>query len=303
MEDLERGDQDSTSAGVRRALLELLAESEVQQRAGVRTWSGRDVTMREKSIGFVGGGRITRIILDGLRRAGEQLNDIIVSDTSADAVSRLASAYPEIETVHNDNRQAAGRDIVVLAVHPPVLGDVLSEIAPSLQTSTIVLSLAPKFTIPRLISRLGGFDRIARMIPNAASIVNAGYNPIAFSQALTDRDKSDILDVVSHLGQCPVVCDEDLEAYAVVTAMGPTYFWFQWAELLRVAMHCGLSEKDAKTGIASMIIGAVRTMFESGMTEEEVFDLVPVKPFKDEEDMIRSIYKSKLESLYEKLRS
>jgi pyrroline-5-carboxylate reductase len=259
--------------------------------------------MREKSIGFVGGGRITRILLEGLNKAGEQLDGIIVSDTNSDALNGLANAHPEIRIVHNDNRQAAACDIVILAVHPPVLGGILSDIAASLQPSAVVLSLAPKFTISRLVSGLAGFDRIARTIPNAPSVINAGFNPIAFSQALTELDRSNILNVVSHLGQCPVVPDEDLEAYAVVTAMGPTYFWFQWAELLNVAKHCGLSETDAKSGIASMIVGAVRTMFDSGMTEDAVFDLIPVKPLNEEEGTIRSIYKSKLESLYEKLRS
>jgi pyrroline-5-carboxylate reductase len=85
--------------------------------------------------------------------------------------------------------------------------------------------------------------------------------------------------------------------------MGPTYFWFQWAELLKVATHCGLSEADAKSGIASMVIGAVRTMFESGMTQDEVFDLIPAKPLGEEESAIRSAYASKLGPLYEKLKS
>ncbi|MDI6828614.1 MAG: NAD(P)-binding domain-containing protein [Armatimonadota bacterium] len=259
--------------------------------------------MREKSIGFIGGGRITRIFLEGLSRAGDPLDGITVSDINKDALNRLSSTYPEIKTIHNENKQAALCNIVVLAVHPQALVDVLPEVAASLQSSAIVISLAPKITIPRLISLLGGFDRVARMIPNAASIINAGFNPIAFSEALTDQDRSDILRIIGHLGQCPVVTDDELEAYAIITAMGPTYFWFQWAELLKVATHCGLSEADAKSAIKSMVIGAVRTMFESGMTEGEVFDLIPVKPLSEEEYAIRSVYASKLEPLYEKLKT
>ncbi|MCL6520613.1 MAG: NAD(P)-binding domain-containing protein [Armatimonadetes bacterium] len=257
----------------------------------------------ENSVGFIGGGRIVRIFLEGLSRAGETLDGIVVSDTNADVLSRLANAHPQIRVVTNDNKQAATCEMVVLAIHPPVLGGVLSEIAPSLQPSSIVLSLAPKFTIPRLVNSLGGFDRIARMIPNAPSIINAGFNPIAFSPALSEHDKSRILNLVSPLGECPVVRDEDLEAYAIITAMGPTYFWFQWAELLKIAVNCGLSETDAKTGITNMIIGAVKTLFESGMTKDEVFDLIPVKPLEEDESTITSIYNKKLIPLYEKLRS
>jgi pyrroline-5-carboxylate reductase len=85
--------------------------------------------------------------------------------------------------------------------------------------------------------------------------------------------------------------------------MGPTYLWFQWQELRNLAESFGMSSVEAETGVAEMIAGAVSTLFESGMSAEEVMDLIPVKPLGEEEQIVRAMYKSKLGPLYEKLKN
>ena len=104
-------------------------------------------------------------------------------------------------------------------------------------------------------------------------------------------------------GECPEVVESKLEAYAIVTAMGPTYLWFQWQELQDLSESFGMTSAEAETGIAEMIAGAAKTLFGSGLAAEEVVDLIPVKPLGEEETIIRSMYKSKLTPLYEKLKS
>jgi pyrroline-5-carboxylate reductase len=259
--------------------------------------------MANKSIGFIGGGRITRIFLEANKRAGISNQNVIVSDVNTDGLAALHADYPEIEISPNDNTRPALCDVVFLAVHPPMIGAILADIAPKLQQNAIFVSLAPKFTIVKLMNALGGFGRIARMIPNAPSVIGAGYNPIAYASALTDEDKSILMSVLAPLGQSPVVLDENLEAYALITAMGPTYFWFQWAELKKLALSFGLSEVEAEVGIKHMLGGAIKTMFESGMSEAAVIDLIPVKPLADEEAGIKAAYETKLTALYEKLTS
>jgi pyrroline-5-carboxylate reductase len=256
----------------------------------------------EKTIGFIGGGRITRIFLEGFKRAGERVRNPVVSDISGNALCALQQSFPEIQISPNDNTRPASCDIVFLAVHPPVVGSVFPEVAHCLQGQAIFVSLAPKFTIPKLVSGLSGFDRVARMIPNAPSVVNAGYNPIAFSPTLSEGDKALLMSVLQPLGQCPVVADEHLEAYAIVTAMGPTYFWFQWLQLKELAVSFGLSEPDAKAGVMNMAVGAARTLFESGLSEQAVLDLIPARPLGEDEPSIRAMYESRLQPLFQKLK-
>ena len=103
---------------------------------------------------------------------------------------------------------AASQDVVFLAVHPPAMPDALSSIKDTLKPDALVVSLAPKFTIAKLSELLGGFARLARVIPNAPSVVNFGFNPVAFAPALTPADKQAIRDLLAPLGECPEVAEE-----------------------------------------------------------------------------------------------
>ena len=200
--------------------------------------------MTNKSLGFVGGGRVTRIFLEGWKRAGKLPGKIVVSDCNADTLARLKAQFPSIETAPGNSTAAASQDIVFLAVHPPVMTEVAQGIKGCLKPGTLVVSLAPKFTIAKLAGLLGGFGRVARVIPNAPSVVNFGFNPVAFGPALTTADKTEITDLLSPLGECPEVAEAKLEAYALLTAMGPTYLWFQLQALRDVASSFGLTDAE-----------------------------------------------------------
>jgi pyrroline-5-carboxylate reductase len=259
--------------------------------------------MNRKTVGLVGAGRVARIILGGLRNAGRMPGKIVAGDTNPDVLKKLQSAFPEVQTVINNNREAAAQEIVFLGLHPPAIAGCLADIKDALTPGTILISLAPKLPIAKLSQALGGFDRIVRLIPNAASVIGEGYNPVAFSGALNRQEKEEILDLLSALGKCPEVAENKLEAYAIITAMGPTYYWFQWQELRSLAEAFGMTSVEAQEGIAEMVSGAANTLFRSGMSPEEVIDLIPVKPLGEEETVIKAMYESKLRPLYEKLKN
>jgi len=258
--------------------------------------------MKNRSLGFIGGGRVTRIILEGLRKKGKEFAEIVVSDVSEEALARIRALYPGARTILADNRAPAASDLVFLALHPPACGAALDEIKGVLRPDAVLISLAPKITIARLSEKLGGFSRIGRMIPNAPSIIGAGYNPITYPPGLENQERAAISGVLAALGECPEVPEKDLEAYAILSAMGPTYFWFQWEELECLSAGFGLRNEDARKALGAMIEGAARAYFHSGLAAGEIMDLVPVKPLKDDEEDIRSKYRARLKPLYEKIR-
>lgn len=257
--------------------------------------------MIDKTIGFIGGGRITRILLGGLTRADKMPANIVVADTSAEALNRLRSQFTSITPVES-GRQAAEQDIVFLAIHPPVIPDALNDIKGNLKTNAILISLAPKPPIVKLSEMLGGFQRIARLLPGAPSIVNKGYNPVVFSPALTNNEKEGLMSFFSLFGECFEIAEETIAAYAVCITGGPNYLWFQLYELMELGKSFGLSKQEAERGIAGMVQGAVATMFNAGLSPEEVMDLIPMKPFAEEEARIKTMYRSKIEALYQKLK-
>ncbi len=271
--------------------------------------------MKFDSVGFIGGGRVAQILLGGLKKAGFPVESVVVSDVEQGRVEsvvvsdveqgrleRLHQQYPGI-AVTADNREAARQHLVFVAVHPPTAKDVLKEVADQLRPDSVLISLAPNLTITALTDILGGFPRIVRMIPNAPSIIGQGYNPITFSPIFPETEQQALRSFFSMFGESPVVPEEKLEAFVVITAMSPTYFWFQWAELQKIGQSFGLAETEAKEGITKMVKGAVETLFESGFSPEEVMELILAKPLGNDEEDIKNIYRTRLEAVYQKLKT
>ena len=257
--------------------------------------------MNQHTIGFIGGGRITRIFLDGWARAQKTLPNIIVSDPNAEVLDSLSSRFPGILTT-SDNARAASQDLVFLAVHPPLIAEVVAGLRDHLKPDAVMVSLAPKFTLAKLAGLLGGFDRLARVIPNAPSIIGAGFNPHVFGSALRPADQASICVLLAPLGESPEVAEDKLEAYAVLTAMGPTYLWFQLQTLRELAAGFGLDDAEITPAIKRMVCGATRTLLESGLDPAEVRDLIPVKPLAAMEPQVTETYLTCLPAIYQKIK-
>lgn len=258
--------------------------------------------MKGPAIGIIGGGRVARIILGGWSRANRLLSDVVVTDSDAGALERLRDGFPAI-TVSSDNRQAARQEIVLFALHPPAFQAALDEIRGSLSQTALFVSLAPRWTMSQISSALGGFDRLARVIPNAPSIVNQGYNPVSFGNALTAVDRERVQALLAPLGACPEVAEETLEAYAIVSGMGPTYLWYQLYELVDLGCGFGLSRDAALQAVAATAAGTARTITEAGLGSEAVMDLIPVKPLASIEPTVKESYANLLGALHAKLTS
>jgi pyrroline-5-carboxylate reductase len=254
----------------------------------------------KQSIGFIGGGRITRILLQAFKNKDAKFSKIVVTDTNSEVTGNLKKSFSGVQI--GNASAAATQDIVFISLHPPVIMDTLELIKSSIKNSTIVISLAPKITISKISSKLSQVKNIARLIPNATSFINEGYNPVCFSSGFSGSEKEQVLELLKLMGNTFEVSEEKLESYAIMSAMLPTYFWFQWKELAEIGKKIGLSEKESNDSINDTLIASLNLMYKSGLTPQEVMDLIPVKPIGDHETQITEIYRAKLIGLFDKIK-
>jgi pyrroline-5-carboxylate reductase len=252
------------------------------------------------SIGFIGGGRVTKILLQGFKNKNVTFKKVVVTDTNPDVLANLKKQFPDVES--SDAAAVAAQDIVFISLHPPVVMDTLELIKNDVKAETIVISLAPKINMPKLSMKLSHVKNLARLIPNATSYINEGYNPVTFAQGFDPSAKKEILDLLSSLGTTFEVSEEKLESYAIMSAMLPTYFWFQWKELAEIGQKIGLSEEESNDSINDTITASLKLMYKSGLTPQAVMDLIPVKPIGEHETQIAEIYRAKLIGLFEKIK-
>ena len=70
----------------------------------------------------------------------------------------------------------------------------------------------------------------------------------------------------------------------------------------KIGRSFGLGDDAFKEGISKAAAGAVKTLFESGLSPEEVMDLILVKPLGEDEENIRGVYRARLEAVFRRLK-
>ena len=250
-------------------------------------------------VGFIGGGRVARVLVGGWRHAEAAPREILVNEPDDAAFARLAELSPEVQ--RSSMEEAATTDVVFVALHPPVIGPLLPALRPGLGAQAIVVSLAPKIALSTLTAGLGT-TRVARMIPNAPSIIGRGYNPVAFGDGLDAAARESLAALFAPWGTWLEVEEHDLEAYAILTGMGPTYFWYQWQALREAAGQFGLSPERADEALRHMLDGALATLLQSGLPPAGVMDLIPLRPLQAIEDNVTAAYRTALPALFAKIR-
>lgn len=254
-----------------------------------------------KTIGFIGGGRITKIFLQAFKNANITFEKTVVFDINEATLNNLKTKFPQISTSANLS-DVVNSELVILAVHPPATVETLEKLKGNLSANTVLLSLVPKINIEKATAILNGFTNIARMNPSASSIINKGVNPIAFSTSFDKEKKANLLHVLQSLGNPFEIIDSKIEAYAVISAMGHTYFNFQLQKLKELAVTFGMNEQEAAKTISNMLWGTTETLFNSGLSYTEVADLVPVKPMAEVEETIKGYYDQYLTGIYNKIK-
>jgi pyrroline-5-carboxylate reductase len=252
------------------------------------------------TVGFIGGGRITKILLQAFSNKNLRFNNVIVTDPNNDVTSKLKSLFPFINV--ENSSVAASQDIVFISLHPPVIMDTLELLKNDVRSDATVISLAPKISIAKISSKLEKVKNICRLIPNATSYINNGFNPVCFAHRVNPAEKDFVMDLLLTLGHTFEVSEEKLESYAIVSAMLPTYFWFQWNYLEEIGVKTGLTKAESEAAVHQTLIAAINLMYTSELTPVEVMDLIPVKPIGEHEAQIAEIYKTKLLGLFEKIK-
>jgi pyrroline-5-carboxylate reductase len=250
----------------------------------------------EKSIGFIGGGRITTIFLQAFANKNIPLKSVYVNEIDQNVLNNLQKKFPHV--ISADLNELFDSDIIFIALHPPAIRETLEKIAGKLKTDVVVISLAPKIS-SEMISKLSGVKNVVRMIPNATSVINEGINPVCFVDNCSRKEE--IFELISVLGYTFETEESKLEAYAIISAMLPTYFWFQWTEMIEIGKQIGLTDTECNIAVQKTLRASLNTLFNSTLTKEEVFDLIPIKPIGEHEEEIVDIYRTKLIDLHNKI--
>jgi pyrroline-5-carboxylate reductase len=225
------------------------------------------------TVGLIGCGNMGRALGLGLLAAGKhQRADLIASD--ADAARRQAIASElGIEVVADNREVAAKASVLVLAVKPQVMTRVLQELASSLTSHHLLISIAAGVTVAS-IEQAASQARVVRAMPNLPAIVAAGATALAAGSHATTQDVEQARALFESVGRTVVVTEAQMDAVTGLSGSGPAYAMLVIEGLADGGVQMGLPRAVALTLATQTVYGASRLLLETGEHPAQLKDRV-----------------------------
>ena len=219
------------------------------------------------NICFIGGGNMAQALIGGLISRGMPTTRITVSDPVEQVRTLLAEK--EINVTDDNIAAIKNADIVVFAVKPQVLAQVLQPLK-GLVSDKLIISIVAGAEIATLASLLGT-ERIVRVMPNTPALVQTGAHGLYAHEYVASSDRDLASQVLASTGLTIWVNSEaQIDAVTAVSGSGPAYFFYMMESMIRAGKNLGLDEKVATALTLQTALGAAQMAITSSNTPAEL---------------------------------
>lgn len=233
------------------------------------------LAMLATQIGMIGAGRMATALARGFLEAGiMDASAIRASDPIAAAREAFQHEVPGIE-VGNDNRAVVrGVDIVLLAVKPQQMTDVLNEIRDAIRADALVVSIAAGITLDRLAAGLPAKQRIIRVMPNTPCLIGRGVSCFSLGSDAKKSDADTVSALLSSVGAAFEVPESQLDAVTGLSGSGPAFVYSMIEALTEGGIQAGLPPELAAELASRTAVGAAEMVLQTGETPAVLRDRV-----------------------------
>lgn len=233
--------------------------------------------MRMEKIGFIGGGNMAEAMLGALLRTGVSESDrLYVSDVRPERRAYLAERYG-IKTSADNGEVFSACDLVVLAVKPQVMEEVLSglmanESCRRLSARKLVVSIAAGIPLRKLeaffYEEATEAEKtnlpLIRVMPNTPALVLTGMCGMSTNAYVTGADKALARTLLEATGRVIEFPEDRLDAVTAVSGSGPAYVFYLAEAMSEAGVSLGLAPADVAVLVQQTMAGAVQLLQESG---------------------------------------
>jgi pyrroline-5-carboxylate reductase len=193
-------------------------------------------------------------MVGGLLRKGFQAGDISVAEPLAERRAWLAHEFGA--PLEESAATCLQADVVVLAVKPQQLKDVLSPL-PKLQPRQLVLSVAAAVRAADIARWLQGHNAVVRAMPNTPALVGEGATGLYALSGVSAEQRSWADRIMGAVGTVVWVEDESLiDAITAISGSGPAYVFYFIEALEQAGVELGLAANTARQLALQTFLGA-----------------------------------------------
>lgn len=223
----------------------------------------------DRNITFIGGGNMAQALIGGLLGRGVPPTRITVSDPVYQVQELLQQK--DVNTTDNNVTAIADADIIVLAVKPQLLAQILQPLADKIQSKQLVISIVAGAPVNVISKLLGGHERIVRVMPNTPALVQCGASGMYAPEVVNEEDRHLATQVLAATGLVLWVDSEKkIDAVTALSGSGPAYFFYLMESMIQAGKNLGLDEKTASALTLQTALGAAQMAITSENTPAQL---------------------------------
>lgn len=217
----------------------------------------------DQRIAFLGGGQMAEALIGGLVESETcRPADIWATDPLAARCAALKTRFG-VQVGEANKPAAEWADVVVLAVKPQVIAQVLGEAATCLN-GKLLISIAAGISTGWIKRLVPTARAIVRAMPNTPALVREAVTALAPGPDCSDRDLSFAGDLFESVGRVVEVEERLMDAVTGLSGSGPAYVFAAIEALSDGGVKMGLPRRTAELLAAQTVLGAARLVMERG---------------------------------------
>jgi pyrroline-5-carboxylate reductase len=217
-----------------------------------------------RKIAVLGAGKIGESLIGGLIDAGLVSRDQVVATARhQERLDSLASRLRVVTTL--DNAQAVrGASVVILAVKPQSMDEVLAGIRGRVTRQQLVVSVAASVDTAFIEKRLGPRVPVVRAMPNTPCLARQGMTVLARGRFADAQHLEIARRIFEPLGRCLILEERHMDAVTGLSASGPAYIYVVIESLAEGGVKVGLPRDVATILAAQMVLGSATMVLQTG---------------------------------------
>lgn len=233
-------------------------------------------TVSLPTIALLGAGSMGRAILSGLLSPSvEVVGGIRVTNRQAakaaefDNVAGVTAFATEGDPQAN-RRAVDGAAIVLVAVKPAMVPDLLDEIADALAPGAVIVSVAAGVTVATFEAHLPETVSVLRSMPNTPAIVGRAVTGLSAGSRSSAADLALVRALFETVGTVVEVPESQLDALSTISGSGPAYVYLLIEAMTQAAVEKGFTAEQAAELVNGTFAGASELLVASGKTPTEL---------------------------------
>jgi pyrroline-5-carboxylate reductase len=218
-----------------------------------------------KKIGVIGSGSMGQALISGWTELG----------VSVVAVVRDVGKYQHLENslgikVTEDRKALVDCDVVVIAIKPQIVKEILHEFAPYIANNSIVISVAVGVTTEFIGKCFPQTIEIVKAMPNTPSQIHMGVTCVSGGENCSESSVAVAIELLGAVGEVFVVPESQQAAVGAVSGSGPAYLFFLAEYLHQGAQELGLDADLADQLIRATLRGSAELLTQSDLTAADL---------------------------------